>query len=74
MSNDAEAAPGTAEAQGPVEISPELDRQIANKREDLFEKFELHDEFPPEVMEEAEARTEGVQEEIQDEVEDRADM
>ncbi|WP_232700455.1 RNB domain-containing ribonuclease [Halobacterium wangiae] len=74
MSNDAEAAPGTAEAQGPVEISPELDRQIANKREDLFEKFELHDEFPPEVLEEAEARTEGVQEEIQDEIEDRADM
>ena len=74
MSNDAEAAPGTAEAQGPVEISPELDRQIANKREDLFEKFELHDEFPPEVLEEAEARIEDVQAEIQDEVEDRADM
>jgi ribonuclease R len=74
MTNDAQAAPGSAEAKGPVEISPDLARQIENKREDLFEKFELHDEFPPEVLEEAEARTEGVTEEIQDELDERADM
>jgi ribonuclease R len=74
MTTDAEAEPGSAEAKGPVEISPDLARQIENKREDLFEKFELHDEFPPEVLEEAEERTEGVTEEIEDEIDDRADM
>ncbi|GAA0289467.1 RNB domain-containing ribonuclease [Halobacterium noricense] len=74
MSNDAEAAQGSIEDQGPVEISPELDRQIENKRDDLLEKFELHDGFAPEVIEEAEERVEDVQAEIQDEVEERADM
>ena len=70
----AEPAQGSIEDQGPVEISPELARQLENKRDDLFEKFDLHDEFPPEVVEEAEERTEGVQDEIAEEVEDRADM
>jgi ribonuclease R len=74
MSDDAQAAAGTAEAQGPVEISPELARQIENKREDLFEKFEIRDEFPSEVLAEAEERTDGVQTEIEDELEERQDL
>jgi hypothetical protein len=74
MTSESQSEAGTAEGQGPVEIDEEMARHLENKREELFEKFELRDEFPPEVMEEAEARTEGVQEEIQDEVEDRVDM
>jgi ribonuclease R len=74
MTDDAEPAPGSIEDQGPVEIPPELARQLENKRDDLFEKFDLHDEFPPDVVEEAEERTEGVQDEIAEAVEDRADM
>ncbi|WP_232687195.1 RNB domain-containing ribonuclease [Halobacterium zhouii] len=74
MSDDAQAAAGTAEAQGPVEISPDLARQIENKREDLFEKFEIRDEFPSEVLAEAEERIEDVQTEIQDELEERRDL
>jgi len=74
MTDDAEPAQGSIEDQGPVEIPPELARQLENKRDDLFEKFDLHDEFPPDVVEEAEERTEGVQDEIAEAVEDRADM
>jgi ribonuclease R len=73
--NQAEqAAAGTAEGQGPVTIDQELARHLDNKRQELFEKFEIRDAFPPEVIEEAEQRTENVQEEIQTEIEDRADL
>jgi ribonuclease R len=72
--SDSNAEAGTAEAQGPVEISPEMARRLENKREDLFEKFEIGDEFPPEVMREAEERTEDVHAEIEDEIEERADL
>jgi len=71
MSDNAQADAGTAEGQGPVKIDEELARHLENKREELFEKFEIRDEFPPEVIEEATARTEGVQQEIQDELDDR---
>jgi len=74
MSDNAQAEAGTAEGQGPVTIDEELARHLENKREDLFEKFEIRDEFPPEVIEEAEARTEGVQQEIQDELDEREDL
>ena len=74
MSDNAQAEAGTAEGQGPVKIDEELARHLENKREDLFEKFEIRDEFPPEVIEEAEARTEGVQQEIQDELDEREDL
>jgi ribonuclease R len=70
----AQAEAGTAESQGPVEISPELSRRLAEQREDLFEKFEIPDAFPPEVLSEAEERTEDVTAEIQEEVEDRRDL
>ncbi|WP_409338742.1 RNB domain-containing ribonuclease [Halalkalicoccus ordinarius] len=71
---DAQSEAGTVEGQGPVEISEELARHLENKREELFEKFEIPDEFPPEVIEEAEARTEEVQSEIESEVDERRDL
>jgi ribonuclease R len=74
MSDNAQAEAGTAEGQGPVVIDEELARHLENKREELFEKFDIRDEFPPEVIEEAEARTEGVQQEIQDELDERTDL
>ncbi|WP_332897924.1 ribonuclease R family protein [Haladaptatus sp. CMSO5] len=74
MTDDAQAYAGTAEGQGPVEIDEDLARHLANKREELFEKFEIRDAFPPEVMAEAEERTTDVQEEIHAEVDNRADL
>ncbi|WP_435361354.1 RNB domain-containing ribonuclease [Haloarchaeobius sp. DFWS5] len=76
MSDDtsAQAAAGTAEGQGPVEIDEELARHLENKREELFEKFEIRDSFPSAVMQEAEERTTDVQQEIQDELEERQDL
>jgi ribonuclease R len=74
MTDDAQAQAGTAEGQGPVEIDEELARHLANKREDLFEKFDLRDAFPPEVMEEAEERTTDVQAEIEAEIDERRDL
>ncbi|MFB6184494.1 MAG: RNB domain-containing ribonuclease [Haloarculaceae archaeon] len=72
---DAEqAAAGTAEGQGPVEIDAELARHLENKREELFEKFEIPDGFPPAVLEEAEARTEDIHREIREEVDERRDL
>ncbi|MCL7417836.1 MAG: ribonuclease R [Halalkalicoccus sp.] len=71
---DAQSEAGTVEGQGPVEIDEELARHLENKREELFEKFEIPDEFPPAVIEEAEARTEDIQSEIEDEVDERRDL
>ena len=71
---DEQAAAGTIEGQGPVEIDPDLARHIENKREELFEKFSIPDGFPPEVLEEAKARTEDVGAEIESEVDDREDL
>jgi ribonuclease R len=74
MTSDAQAEAGTVEGQGPVEISPELADRMADKREELFEKFEIRDEFPDAVLTEAEKRTEGIQQEIADEVDEREDL
>ncbi len=74
MSDTEQAEAGTPEGQGPVEIDAELARHIENKREELFEKFEIPDEFPPEVLEEAKQRTEGVEAEIQAELDERRDL
>ncbi|WP_276299940.1 ribonuclease catalytic domain-containing protein [Halorussus lipolyticus] len=74
MTSDAQAEAGTPEGQGPVEISPELADRLEDKREELFEKFEIRDEFPQEVLTEAEKRTEDIQSEIQDEVAERRDL
>ncbi|WP_327053112.1 ribonuclease R family protein [Halomicrococcus gelatinilyticus] len=74
MTSDAQAEAGTAEGQGPVEISPELARKLEDHREELFEKFDIRDEFPSAVMTEAEKRTEDIQAEIQEEVDERRDL
>ncbi|MFB6251387.1 MAG: ribonuclease catalytic domain-containing protein [Halobellus sp.] len=74
MSNDAQSQAGTAEGQGPVEVSIEVARQMAEKREDLFEEFEIKDGFPSAVLSEARSRTEGIQDEIEEELEHRADL
>ncbi|MFQ3294303.1 MAG: ribonuclease R [Halobacteriales archaeon] len=74
MTNDAQAEAGTTEGQGPVEIDEEMARHLENKREELFEKFEIPDAFPEAVIEEAERRTEDVQAEITDEIDEREDL
>jgi len=74
MSNSDQAQAGTPEGQGPVEIDEELARHLRNKREDLFEKFEMPHEFPPEVIEEAQERTENVEAEIQAALDNRTDL
>ncbi len=74
MSNDEQAQAGTAEGQGPVEIDVETARRLQEKREELFEEFEIRDSFPPEVLSEARQRTKNVQQEITDEVTDRRDL
>ncbi|PSP71341.1 ribonuclease R [Halobacteriales archaeon QH_8_67_27] len=71
---DEQARAGTVEGQGPVEVDEEMARYLENKRDELFEKFEIRDGFPEAVMQEAETRTEGVQQEIQDEVDERRDL
>ena len=71
---EAQSAAGTAEGQGPVEIDEELARHLENKREELFEKFEIRDAFPQAVLDEAERRTENVQDEIRGEIDDRRDL
>jgi len=73
MSDD-EPKPGSAEDQGPVRIDEELARHLQNKREELFEEFEIRDEFPAAVLAEAEARTEGVEAEIDEAVDERQDL
>jgi ribonuclease R len=73
MASD-QAAAGTADAQGPVTIDEEMARHVANKRSELLEKFEIREEFPEAVLEEAEARTEDVEREIEAELEERVDL
>ncbi|CCQ32304.1 Ribonuclease II family protein [Halorhabdus tiamatea SARL4B] len=72
--DDEQAAAGTPEGQGPVEIDEELARHLENKREELFEKFEIPDGFPPEVLEEAEEATTDYREDIADAIDERRDL
>ncbi|PSQ15225.1 ribonuclease R [Halobacteriales archaeon QS_8_69_26] len=74
MSDDAQAEAGTAEAKGPVTITPELDDYIEQRRSELLEKFDLREGFPREVLEEAERRVEEVGTEIEAEVDERRDL
>ena len=64
---DEQAQAGTAAGQGPVRIDEELSRHLANKREELFEEFELRDAFPSEVIREAEERTTDIEAELDEE-------
>ncbi|GAA0453802.1 ribonuclease R [Halococcus dombrowskii] len=68
------AAAGTVEAQGPVEIDDELARHLENKREELLEKFGVHDEFPDAVLDEAAERTDDIAGDIETELDTREDL
>ena len=72
--SDEQAHAGTAEGQGPVRITESIADQLADKREELFEEFEIRDEFPSDVLVEARKRTEDVHEEIEAELDDRRDL
>ena len=72
--SDDQAYAGTAEGQGPVRIDEELARHLANKREELFEEFEVRDEFPPEVLTEARERAADPEGDIEEELEERRDL
>ncbi|MFB6086534.1 MAG: RNB domain-containing ribonuclease [Halodesulfurarchaeum sp.] len=74
MTTDEQAAAGTAEGQGPVEITPDLSERLAAKREELFEKFEIPEGFPEAVREEAAEITTDVQPEVESELESRRDL
>ncbi|MFC6615188.1 ribonuclease catalytic domain-containing protein [Halopenitus salinus] len=74
MSSDARSESDTGDDQGPVRVTEAVADQLAEKREELFEEFEIRDEFPREVLAEAEARTEGVEAEIEEAVEERRDL
>ena len=72
--SDEQAAAGTAEGQGPVKITEEMAERLEDKREELFEEFEIRDGFPIEVKREAEARSDGIEDEIEAELDDRQDL
>jgi len=72
--SDAQADAGTAEGQGPVRITEAVADRLAEKRADLFEEFEINDEFPSEVLVEARKRTEDVYDEIEAELDERRDL
>jgi ribonuclease R len=72
--SDDQAYAGTAEGQGPVRIDEELARHLENKREALFEEFEIRDGFPPDVLEAAEERAADPEGDIEDELDERRDL
>ena len=72
--SDAQADAGTAEGQGPVRITEAVADRLAEKRAELFEEFEINDEFPSDVLVEARKRTEDVYDEIEAELEERRDL
>ncbi len=72
--SDEQAQAGTAEGQGPVRVTEAIAEKLDDKREDLFEEFELRDDFPSDVLVEARKRTENVYDEIETERENRQDL
>ena len=72
--SDEQAQAGTAEGQGPVRVTESIAEKLDDKREDLFEEFELRDDFPSDVLVEARKRTEDVYDEIETELDDRQDL
>ena len=72
--SDQQAHAGTAEGQGPVRVTESIAEQLEAKREDLFEEFEIRDEFPSDVLVEARKRTEDVYDEIEAELDSRRDL
>ena len=72
--SDEQAHAGTAEGQGPVRVTESIADRLEAKREELFEEFELRDDFPGDVLVEARKRTEDVYDEIEAEIDDRRDL
>ena len=72
--SDQQAHAGTAEGQGPVRVTESIADKLEAKRQELFEEFELRDEFPGDVLVEARKRTEDVYDEIEAEIDDRRDL
>jgi len=72
--SDEQAQAGTAEGQGPVRVTEAIAEKLEDKREDLFEEFELRDDFPSDVLVEARKRTEDVYAEIESELDKRQDL
>ena len=70
----AQAEAGTAEAQGPITITRELEDFLFQRRKELFEKFDLRYTIPADVIDEAERRVEQVGTEIESEVDGRTDL
>ena len=60
--------------QGPVEVDTDTADQIERRRNDLLEKFDIPDAFPPEVIEEADERSIDVTNEINDAIDERTDL
>jgi ribonuclease R len=71
--SEEQAAAGTAEGQGPVQVDPETAEAIEAERESLLDEFAIPDAFPPEALDEAEERAAGVASEIAAEADERAD-
>ena len=71
---DEQAYAGTAEGQGPVVIDEELARHLENKREELFEEFDIRDGFPASVLREAEERASDPEADIEAALEKRRDL
>ena len=69
--SDDQAHAGTAAGQGPVRVDEDLARHLDNKREELFEQFEIRDEFPREVLEQAEERAADPAGDIEAELDER---
>ena len=71
---DGQAAAGTAAGQGPVEIDQELADRLADRRAQLFEKYEIPDAFPQSVLDEASAETGTIEADISAALEERPDL
>ena len=72
--SDQQAAAGTTAGQGPVEIDAELARHLANKRDELFDKFEIPDGFSDTIHAEVEAMADDLTSTVAAELDDRRDL
>ncbi len=70
MSTDSAAG----DEQGPVEVTPDLADRIEARRDELLEKFEIPEEFPEDVLEEAEAMTDDIEADVDAALDERTDL
>ncbi len=69
-----EQADAAQMAAGPIEIDEDTAEHLERRRDDLLEKFDIPDTFPPDVIEEADERSVGIDTEIDAAVDDRQDL